>query len=148
MHDVMYYNRFVLFDPGTNWLFEVLGMILLKKAERIKDVKMRTSLEAVQPETMADIPSPRILNTHIHYRYLPQSMKDKKVKTVLILRNPKDTAVSFYNHMCAINLYAYSGKWENWLPAYVNGECKTYKRNGNCSQCAYQGNELCKPAYV
>jgi hypothetical protein len=58
-------------------------------------------------------------------RYVPlEDMRAKQIKTVLCLRNPKDTAVSYYNHMKGLNIYEYDGKWEDWLPVYMQGKCK------------------------
>lgn len=51
-------------------------------------------------------------------------MKTKSIKTVLCIRNPKDTAVSYYNHMRGISMYEYEGKWEDWLPVFADGKCK------------------------
>ena len=56
--------------------------------------------------------------------YLPGDLKKKQLKTVLILRNPKDTAVSYYNHMHGLNTYCYTGEWKNWLVPYLNGNSK------------------------
>lgn len=108
---------------GTNWLFEVVSMIMRKKAERVKEDKYATMLE-YHPER--DIQKtetcPRILNTHVNYRFLPQDLKLKQIKTILIVRNPKDTLVSFYNHHTGHELYYYDGKWEDWLPMYLTGK--------------------------
>ena len=43
---------------------------------------------------------------------------------MLCLRNPKDTAVSYYNHMKGLNIYEYNGKWEDWFPVYTQGKRK------------------------
>lgn len=51
-------------------------------------------------------------------------MSERKCKTVLCLRNPKDVAVSFFNHFRGLKSYAYDGKWENWLRPYLDGQCK------------------------
>jgi hypothetical protein len=57
--------------------------------------------------------------------YLPlKDMKDKQIKTILCCRNPKDTAVSYYNHMKGFKSYEYDGKWKDWLPVYLQGICK------------------------
>jgi hypothetical protein len=55
-------------------------------------------------------------------------MKAKQIKTILCCRNPKDTAVSYYNHMKGIKSYEYDGKWSDWLPVYLQGKCKSYEQ--------------------
>ena len=57
------------------------------------------------------------------FRYLPKDLKSKKIKTILIVRNPKDVLVSSYNHHTGFDLYKYNGRWEDWLPMYNAGKC-------------------------
>ncbi|WAR02515.1 ST1B1-like protein [Mya arenaria] len=91
---------------GTNWMFEVLMMLLRRKAERVDISKLLTMLELQGVEDLEKVPSPR-----------------KKIKTVLCLRNPKDTAVSYFNHMRGLKMYNYrNGQWKNWLRPYVQGK--------------------------
>ncbi|XP_060574601.1 sulfotransferase 1B1-like [Ruditapes philippinarum] len=104
---------------GTNWVYEILMMILNRSAERIQTYKVFTMLEGVTAEEADQQPSPRVMNCHYRPKYLPlEDMRAKQIKTVLCLRNPKDTAVSYYNHMKGLNIYDYDGKWEDWLPVY------------------------------
>ena len=39
----------------------------------------------------------RIIKSHLPYRYFAQQLKEKKTKVVLVVRNIKDTLVSFYH---------------------------------------------------
>lgn len=108
---------------GTNWMYEILMMILNKSAERVQSNKVLTMLECVSAEEADKQPSPRVVNCHYPPRYLPlDDMKAQQIKTVLCLRNPKDTAVSYYNHMKGIKMYEYEGKWENWIPGFAEGK--------------------------
>lgn len=108
---------------GTNWLYEIVSMIMRGKAERIKESKLAAMLEYLPEEDIQKIEtSPRVLNTHLNYRFLPEDLKVKKIKTILIVRNPKDTLVSFFNHRNGIDLYHYDGKWEDWLPMSLKGK--------------------------
>ena len=74
-----------------------------------------------------------ILN-FFYLRYLPNAMRTKQTKTVLILRNPKDAAVSHYNHCKGIKIYDYDGEWKNFFPLWIQGKRKyIYIHNNVCS---------------
>ncbi|XP_046584472.1 sulfotransferase 1A1-like [Haliotis rubra] len=55
-------------------------------------------LEFIRGEVLEKFPSPRILNTHCFVEQLPRGVFEKKCKIIYILRNPKDTTVSLFNH--------------------------------------------------
>ena len=75
-------------------------MLLAGKAEYENRTKEFNMMEAIDVEVMQKEPSPRILNTHLPIRMLPNQVKDgKKVKVIHVYRNPKDVMVSFYFHM-------------------------------------------------
>ena len=43
--------------------------------------------------------------------------------SVLCFRNPKDTAVSLYNHhRDLVEFYNYNGEWKDWLPLFMQGK--------------------------
>lgn len=107
---------------GTHWMWEVLSMLHQGKAETIPYIKQFNMLEALKPENVDSISSPRILNSHLRFDQLPVDMIRRKAKIVLIHRNPKDVAVSLYHHsrdllMC----YDYHGDWKNWFPLFLAG---------------------------
>ncbi|CAG5114567.1 unnamed protein product [Candidula unifasciata] len=108
---------------GCHWVWETLGMILKGKGEYSPFCKQIAYLEMAAPELYDNLDSPRILNTHHEYDYLPDEVKEKKTKIVLTTRNPKDTAVSLYNHQ--INLYEvynYDGQFQDWFPLFLDGK--------------------------
>ncbi|XP_053376635.1 sulfotransferase 6B1-like [Mercenaria mercenaria] len=111
------------YDVRTNWMFEILMMILNRSANRVEANKMLTMLECLTAEEVDQQPPPRVVNCHYPPRYLPiEAMRAKQIKTVLCIRNPKDTAVSYYNHMKGLRPYNYDDKWEDWLPVYLQGK--------------------------
>lgn len=108
---------------GTNWMFEILMMILKKSSERVTANKVQTMLECMSEEEVNKVPSPRVVNCHYLPKYLPiEGMREKQTKTIICLRNPKDTAVSLYNHMVGMKASGYSGNWKDWLPVYTEGK--------------------------
>ena len=49
------------------------------------------------PKFIDDVPSPRIIKTHLPHKVLPKQLWEKAAKVIYIARNPKDLAVSYYN---------------------------------------------------
>lgn len=46
-------------------MFEILGMLLHGSAERVRNVKFFTMIEAFPAEDINSQPSPRIMNSHL-----------------------------------------------------------------------------------
>ncbi|KAL3857300.1 hypothetical protein ACJMK2_011982 [Sinanodonta woodiana] len=107
---------------GTHWLWEVASMLINGSADRINLIKETAMLEGVTQPMYEDIKSPRVLNSHIYFRMLPEDFVKRKCKIVYILRNPKDVAVSFFNHHFKLLEYEYSGKWENYFHRFFKGQ--------------------------
>jgi len=61
------YTRINLFS-GTNWMYEILTMLLNKTTVRSKENKVTTMLEIMHSEVVDKQPSPRVLNTHVPVR--------------------------------------------------------------------------------
>lgn len=104
---------------GTHWIWEICGMLLNGKAETIPKSKVKHMLEHMLPEAISSIPSPRLLNSHLNFRFLPEQLLQKRCKIINFVRNPKDVVVSLYNHVKGIKCYEYDGKWENFLPLFM-----------------------------
>ena len=99
-------------------------MLINGNAETISKSKSNQMLEHELPETLEAIPSPRILNSHLSFRFLPQQLLQKKCRIIHIVRNPKDVLVSWYNHDIGIKSYGYDGKWEDFLPLFLEDKCE------------------------
>ncbi|XP_060074359.1 sulfotransferase 1B1-like [Ylistrum balloti] len=107
---------------GTHWLWEIVSMLVKKKAERISTVKETAMMEIMSKKTHDNIPSPRVLNSHVYFEYLPKDFAKRKCKIVYAMRNPKDVAVSFFNHHSKILEYEFSGTWEHYVDRYLKGD--------------------------
>lgn len=80
-------------------MWEIVSMILKQKAEYSKEPKDSFILEALPDLSfIKNLPSPRLLNTHLPYRWLPNQHIENGGKIVHVLRNPKDVCVSLYHH--------------------------------------------------
>ncbi|XP_030355732.1 sulfotransferase 6B1-like [Strigops habroptila] len=121
---------------GTNWLGTILTELDSADAkyteeeveERInaeKKLEIFPRLEFGDPgvfERMKKLPSRRIIQTHLPPHLLPPSMFQNKAKILLLLRNPKDTAVSyyhFYNNMPQLPSFA---SWDEYFAAFMQGK--------------------------
>ncbi|XP_053376099.1 sulfotransferase 1B1-like [Mercenaria mercenaria] len=107
---------------GTNWLWEMLVMVIAKSSKVTGDTKHLGMIEGVPAELTEGMQSPRLLNTHLKIKYFPKGVFEKKIKAVLLVRNPKDVAVSFYNHTYGLKPYEYDGKFENYVQMFMRGE--------------------------
>lgn len=85
---------------GTHWVWEIVCMLLKQKAEYSKEPKELFFLEAMPDLSIVDsMESPRAVNTHLPYRWLPKQHIENGGKIVHVVRNPKDVCVSMYHHM-------------------------------------------------
>lgn len=85
---------------GTHWIWEVVCMLIKGNTEYTKETKEFFFLEAIPDlDVVHNLPSPRPLNTHLPYRWLPKQLTEKGGKIINVIRNPKDVAVSMYHHL-------------------------------------------------
>ncbi|XP_046345274.2 sulfotransferase 1E1-like [Haliotis rufescens] len=88
---------------GNHWIWEVVQMILKGKAEFATEFmeKFLVDFESLDsPFLMSK--SRRILVSHLPRKHVPYSMFQKGIKIIYVVRNPKDVAVSAYNHLSSV----------------------------------------------
>ncbi|XP_053375866.1 sulfotransferase 1A2-like isoform X3 [Mercenaria mercenaria] len=107
---------------GSNWLWEMLMMMMVKSGQIMEGRKSQGMIDAVPTEVVENLPSLRILNSHLKIKYLPKEAFEKKLKMILLVRNPKDVVVFFYNQTKGIKGYEYEGKFENYVQMFMRGE--------------------------
>ncbi|XP_076439739.1 sulfotransferase 6B1-like [Babylonia areolata] len=100
---------------GCHWLWEMARMLQAGTSEVEKVEKEQYMMESRSQSQLSQLPSPRILNTHVLFHQLPQAAKDGKVKVLFIYRNPKDVAVSLYHHVRKIPCFQYEGEFGDYL---------------------------------
>ncbi|OWF34644.1 sulfotransferase 1C4-like [Mizuhopecten yessoensis] len=74
-------------------------MLITGELKFLTQVKEDAMMEIHYPEEFDNMPSPRILNTHMPFRVLPSDVTKKRLKIIFVQRNPKDVAVSLFHHM-------------------------------------------------
>lgn len=62
-----------------------------------------------------DMASPRTLNTHVPYRWLPKQHIESGGKIIHVVGNPKDVAVSLYHHLTNMREFGDPGNFERVL---------------------------------
>lgn len=119
---------------GTHWVWEIITMLLKGKAEYHPLTREHVFLDLVDNLSSLDtLPSPRVFNTHMSYRWLPREHFKAGRKVVNIIRNPKDVAVSWYCHWHSSNeLGCGSISWAEFFEEIVMGKCT----NTNLLGCA------------
>ena len=101
---------------GTTWSTFILHHILndadLDKVSRKGHISSQMSyIEWVSPgetphvDVLMSQQPPRVYKTHLPYKYMKKAIEEDKTKVILVLRNPKDTLVSFYHFYKMCNLY-------------------------------------------
>ncbi|XP_071086970.1 sulfotransferase 1B1-like [Haliotis cracherodii] len=112
---------------GTYWTWEILNMILKGEAKYAEHWMCSTFMDERNEEVLDNIPSPRILVTHVIPSNLPTAIWERKCHVINVQRNPKDVAGSYYSHVTNQNwLYkgtepSFNGSWENFIDAYIKG---------------------------
>uniref|UniRef100_A0A7M4FI92 Sulfotransferase n=1 Tax=Crocodylus porosus TaxID=8502 RepID=A0A7M4FI92_CROPO len=71
---------------------------------------------------MKKLPFRRINTTHILPQILPQSIFKNKAKILLLVRNPKDTAVSYFHFYNDMPLLPSFNTWDEYFTAFMNGK--------------------------
>ncbi|XP_052066958.1 sulfotransferase 1B1-like isoform X2 [Mytilus californianus] len=110
---------------GSHWINEITNMLIRKKAELDNLTKASTMLETISDFSVTDIlPSPRLLNTHCQFQYLPKKHIENRSKIIHLIRNPKDTCVSYYHHSRKEHIFlSFFGTWNEFFDMWMSGKC-------------------------
>ncbi|XP_078614172.1 sulfotransferase 6B1-like [Branchiostoma floridae x Branchiostoma japonicum] len=111
---------------GTNWMFEVVHEILGRKKENSSPMEPEFWPPGQQPHyiQLRETPSPRLMFTHLHPKMAPPGLAARvnKVKTIVLLRNPKDVCVSFYHYLQKSPHLKSPESWEQHNKDFLNGK--------------------------
>ncbi|XP_060074095.1 amine sulfotransferase-like [Ylistrum balloti] len=114
-------DTFLLSYPksGTHWVFTIASML------RTRDTAYHGSpmfMDFNEMETLNNMPSPRILATHMTFDRLPRQAREGKGKILVALRNPKDVAVSLHTFVKKLDHSDVIATWDGLLKFYVEGK--------------------------
>ncbi|NWH88284.1 ST6B1 Sulfotransferase, partial [Aegithalos caudatus] len=71
---------------------------------------------------MKQLPSRRIIVTHLRPDVMPPSIFQSKAKILVLVRNPKDTAVSYYHFCNNLPLLPSFASWDEYFADFMNGK--------------------------
>ncbi|NWS82008.1 ST6B1 Sulfotransferase, partial [Toxostoma redivivum] len=71
---------------------------------------------------MKQLPSRRIIVTHLRPDFLPPSIFQSKAKILVLVRNPKDTAVSYYHFSNNLPAMPSFPCWDEFFADFMNGK--------------------------
>ncbi|XP_068453674.1 cytosolic sulfotransferase 3-like [Clinocottus analis] len=119
---------------GTTWVCYMLDLLYFGQTcpERQTSTPLDDRvpfLEIAKPnlptgKELADrLPTtPRLIKTHLPLQFVPKSFWEQNVRIVNVLRNAKDTAVSYY-HFCRMNKgMPDPGDWSTFLQNFMEGK--------------------------
>jgi hypothetical protein len=101
-------------------------MLLKVKAEYHPKIREHLFLDSIDTTVLDNLPSPRVISTHMPFRWLPQTHFRSGRKAVNVIRNPKDAAISLY-----LSWKSTGGEhfqflsWSEFFEQVVVGECKS-----------------------
>ncbi|TRY71350.1 hypothetical protein DNTS_008129 [Danionella cerebrum] len=79
-------------------------------------------LEYPQPglEIIQELTSPRLIKSHLPYRFLPSAMHNGEGKVIYMARNPKDLVVSYYQFHRSLRTMSYRGTFQEFCRRFMN----------------------------
>jgi len=116
---------------GTSWIQELVWLVdhgadvaasnALPSAQRTVYVELRTSTaDKLEQLERAAVDSRRHIKWHHSPSLLPERVVDEG-KIVYLLRNPKDTVVSWYHFQRSNQIYGFTGTFDEFFELFLKG---------------------------
>ncbi|XP_077166733.1 interferon-induced, double-stranded RNA-activated protein kinase-like [Paroedura picta] len=112
---------------GTNWTLHILNEMVTAIPDN-KDLPLLGRFQMLEfgpPEKVQNLknhPSPRIFATHLYYDDIPKSFFEKKTKILVIFRNPKDAAVSYFHFYNKNPLLPTIPSWDEFFQKFMSSQ--------------------------
>ncbi|KAJ8250810.1 hypothetical protein COCON_G00227320 [Conger conger] len=109
---------------GFNWMVAVVRKVMAASTghEGMKGPPLIEFFDPKAQQLLSEVPSPRFLGTHMHPDNMPSSFAAKKTKMLVVIRNPKDTAVSFYHFSVKNPVLPTPESWDTFYAEYMSGD--------------------------
>lgn len=113
---------------GNHWLYEVTQMVLRQSPEFCPLTLGESTMDSPYygsdvSTSLGGLSSPRVLVSHLRPHRLPSQLLEKRAKLIIILRNPKDIAVSLYPFLYHIQVFSpFKGSFDTFFQYFMQGE--------------------------
>ncbi|XP_039719165.1 sulfotransferase 4A1 isoform X1 [Pteropus medius] len=79
-------------------------------------------LEYPQPglDIIKELTSPRLIKSHLPYRFLPSDLHSGDSKVIYMARNPKDLVVAYYQFHRSLRTMSYRGTFQEFCRRFMN----------------------------
>jgi hypothetical protein len=112
---------------GTLWTMQIIRLITLRGADSTDGTNLFEFCPGLEETPnnafLEEYPSPRYMHTHLPHHIIVKSInKEQPCKYIYIVRNPRDVAVSMYNHIVTRTMYQSNISWEEFLKYFMAGK--------------------------
>ncbi|KAF5894612.1 sulfotransferase 6B1-like [Clarias magur] len=108
---------------GFNWMSGVLTKIMTACGYTVPEKPPLIEFHSPDlQKIVAEMPSRRLLATHLHPDDIPVSFKTNKTKILAVFRNPKDTLVSYYHFTNNNPVLPKAESWDKFFSDFMSGE--------------------------
>ncbi|XP_059323873.1 sulfotransferase 6B1-like [Ammospiza nelsoni] len=116
---------------GTNWLSQILTDLIAISQKKTPGSESSVNAEEPEEETyfeigdagkyerMTKLPSPRLMVTHLHPENLPKSIFQNNAKILLLIRNPKDVATSYFHFSNGLAVLPSYETWDDFFTDFM-----------------------------
>jgi hypothetical protein len=117
-------EKFIASYPkcGTTWTQQIIRLIInngIIERQRDEESIINPLLERTGKEILNISLKPKVIKTHMPFGLMPYN---KSAKYLCVLRNPKDTCVSFFYHHRADPRFEFSGDFHEFFDYWFKGE--------------------------
>ncbi|XP_026580256.1 sulfotransferase 6B1-like, partial [Pseudonaja textilis] len=118
---------------GTNWVGQIVTDLVITSAKKYEPEKLNEKLllaefpyleigDTEKYKRMDTYPSRRVMFTHLRPDRFPPSIFKNKAKVLLLIRNPKDVAASFFHFSNNFSPYPPYDTFEEFFRAFMIGK--------------------------
>ena len=110
---------------GTTWIQEIINLVQnAGNSSEIPIYVRHTFIECHFPCLPAEFDKwvsgshTGIVQTHLSSGFFEKTLEESQAKFIVVLRNPKDMLVSYYNFYRMNKLYNFSGSWDDFFKMF------------------------------
>lgn len=107
---------------GSHWINALVSKLLKHNDLENTPTGHLPNIDMLPTDSIESGSPPRVISTHLTYKYLPIQHRQRQAKIILMLRNPKDVAVSFYHFATKEANIFYDGSLENFITLFLTGK--------------------------